>query len=277
LNVPSPHDQRQVYIEAATEDWLGQVATGGHVPDSRVRAGRVWTGRCSPPVAGGGLRRWLVVVKGRCGIADDAATRHAGHRATVPIVKHTAAIGGRVVQEAAARHHRGAGCVVEDAAAVVGGLVARARPTDGAAVLDIQHGLVVDPASVIGGQVITDSTTIHCRGDGRVEDPTTVLDSRIPRAGSTDGAAVLDIQRGLVVDPTAIDAGRVVPDGAVIHRRRADCIVYTGAAGSCQVACDGPADCGSVLDDQRSRVVNTTTVAGSIGADRAAIHRRSAI
>jgi hypothetical protein len=47
--------QRQVTIEAATGDWLRQVAIGIHVAADRICAGGVG------PVAGGGLLRGMVV------------------------------------------------------------------------------------------------------------------------------------------------------------------------------------------------------------------------
>ena len=264
--------QRQVYIEVATEDWLRQVAARIHVVADRIRAGGVGSGRCPPPVAGGDLLRGLVVVEGQSSVANDATARHAGRPGDVPVVVHaTTSVGGRVIQDAAARHRRRADRVV-DATAGVGGRVARAGSADGAAILDVQHGPVVD-AAASPGRVGADGAAIHRRGADKVKNAAAIVVGRVARAGPADGAAVLHVQRGLVVDAAAVAGGRVGADGAAIPDRRplpgGDPAAVVGRVGA-----DGAAS-----HRRRAGIVvaDAAAVFGSVGADGAAIHRRGAV
>ena len=139
-----------------------------HVAEDRIPPGGVGAGRRPPPVAGGDLLRRLVVEIGRGAIADDATAHHFGRPVFIPVVEYAAAIGGRVIQDAAASHPRGGAVLIVDAAAVVGRVGA-----DGAAIHRRGAAPVVDAAAVGGGRIGADGAAIHRRGAGRVVDAAT--------------------------------------------------------------------------------------------------------
>jgi len=185
---------------------------------------------------------------------------------------------GCVGADRASIHRRGGADLTIDATAFVGGPVARASTADGAAVLNIQRGQIVDTATV-EGIVGTNGAAIHRRRAGRVVDAAAEGCCYVALAGPADGAAVLDGQRGQVVDTAAVAGGCVGADGAAIHRRRAKHIVDAATFVAGRVARAGPTYSAAVLDGQRgcgALIVDAAAVGGPVVADGAAIHRHCA-
>ena len=183
--------------------------------------------------------------------------------------------GCRVSTDGAAIHRRRSADLVVYAASLDAGCVARACPTDGAAVLDDQRSPVVDTAAV-GGRVAAYCASIHRRvAVSIVKDTPTERAGRVARTYPANGAAVLDGKRGviIVIDAAAV-GGRVGADDAAIHRRdTVGIIVNAAAVAGGRIARVHLTD-GAVGDVQCAflKIVDAAAVGGRVVADGAAIH-----
>ena len=171
--------QRQVESVDAAGDWLGQVVARKHVAADRIRAEGVGAGGCLPPVAGGGLLHDLVVEEGRGAIADDRTARHVGCPDGVGVVVQAAAVdSGPVIQDAAARHRRAAGMVV-DAAAEAEDAEAHPVGADRAAIHRRGTGIVGDAPPVVHRLLILHSQRQIDLVESLVGDPQLTVENSI--------------------------------------------------------------------------------------------------